>query len=230
MAEVFGAAGAASILLVDGENLSHGLAEQIIDQVAQYGPPLVQRVFGDVTRLTAWEEAAGFEMVHSGRAKNAADIRMVIDALDLVQRGGVDRVFLASSDRDFRHLGQYLRARGIEVIGMGETKTHVSFRASCNRFVELGVKDNPLAKAEIPKDIPPPDPVMAQIGVLTRGAGTAGLLVSELGCRMKSHGFVIGQHEKINWRGYLSACPQIYDLDPKGPQARVRLKRINPRK
>lgn len=227
---MFSAGCAASILLVDGENLSPGLAGQIIHQVAQYGRPLVQRVYGDVARLTAWEEAAGFEMVHSGRAKNAADIRIVIDALDLVQRGGVDRVFLACSDRDFSHLGQYLRARGIEVIGMGEAKTHESFRAACSRFVELGVKDNPLAKAEIPKDIPPPDPAMAQIAALILGAGTSGLLVSELGCRMKSHGFVIGQHEKKNWRGYLSAYPQIYDLDPKGPQARVRLKRISPRK
>ena len=101
---------AGSVVLVDGENVSPSLAGQIITKSLPLRA-VVQRVYGDVTRLPAWESAVGFEMIHTGCAKNAADMRMVIDALDLVHRGGVGRVILASSDRDFTHLAQHLRAR-----------------------------------------------------------------------------------------------------------------------
>lgn len=210
---------AATGILVDGENIPHALSGQIISKTLTFGRPLVQRVYGDVTRLPAWEVAAGFEMVHKGHAKNGADMRMCIDALDLVHRGGVGRVFLVSSDRDFTHLAQNLRAKGIEVFGMGEAKTHESFRKACSRFIELGPVAKPVANIQIVQTLD------TQIKSLIKSEGKDGLLITALSVQMRmKHGFLIGQHEKKNWRGYLTANPELYALDPKGPKARVRIK------
>ena len=229
------AAGAATVVFVDGENISHGLAGQIMAKTQPFGRTLVSRVYGDVARLPAWEAAAGFEMIHTGHAKNGADMRICIDALDLVARGGVGRVVIVSSDRDFTHLAQYLRAKGIEVVGMGEGKTHESFRKACSWFMELGaaVKPAPAPTANgvvapAAKGVAAPpvlDITQQQIAALIRAEGKAGIPITALSVQMRNkHGFLIGQQDKKNWRGYLSAYPAIYDLDPKGPSARVRLK------
>jgi hypothetical protein len=226
------AAGAATVVFVDGENISQALAGQIMAKTQPFGPAMVSRVYGDVSRLPNWEAAAGFEMIHTGHAKNGADMRICIDALDLVHRGGVGRVVIASSDRDFTHLAQYLRAKGIEVVGMGEAKTHESFRKACSQFIDLGAAVKPAPAAKVPAPAAKgvaPSPVLditqQQIAALITAEGTAGIPITALSVQMRcKHGFLIGQHDKKNWRGYLSACPAIYDLDPKGPSARVRLK------
>ena len=222
------AKGLATVLLVDGENISHALAGQIIAKTQPFGSAMVSRVYGDVARLPAWDAAAGFEMIHTGHAKNGADMRICIDALDLVHRGGVGRVVIASSDRDFTHLAQYLRAKGIEVVGMGAAKTHESFRKACGRFSELGTA----AVMVVPKPAPKPiaatqilDPVNEQINKFLAQEGPSGLQLTVLGQKMRQmHGFIIGDHDQKTWRRFLGLYPKIYDLDPKGPSARVRLK------
>jgi len=232
-----GVQGLATVLLVDGENIPQALAGQIITKTAPTGRPIVQRVYGDVTRLPNWEAAPGFEMIHTGRAKNGADMRICIDAMDLVYRGGVGRVVLASSDRDFTHLAQNLRGKGIDVIGMGEAKTHESFRKACSRFVELGT-DKPCAAVVAPRvenqpiaQSPPvkhSDPFLAaetQIKAFVSTGGKAGILITDLSVKLRmAHGFLISQQAEKTWREYLSARPALYDLDPKGASARVRLK------
>lgn len=245
------AAGLDTVLLVDGENIPPSLAAQITLKSDPNGRAAVRRVYGDVTLLPAWKATAGFEMVHTGRAKNAADIRMVIDALDLAHRGNVGRVIVVSSDRDFTHLAQYLRARGIIVIGMGEAKTHSSFRAACSQFEELGEVETPAPKAvAVPTAIfvptAPAVPMLAgapkvtavptakpqtldtpakQIAALIKAWGKDGLMITDLSLQMRTlHGFLISEQEQNTWRAYLGAHPALYDLDPKGTHAKVRLK------
>jgi uncharacterized LabA/DUF88 family protein len=229
------AQGLAMALLVDGENIPQSLAGQITSKSLPFGRPIVQRVYGDVARLPNWESAAGFEMIHTGHAKNGADMRMCIDALDLAGRGGIGRVVLTSSDRDFTHLAQYLRAKGFEVIGMGEAKTHESLRRACSRFMELGAAAKPApapavngVTAPVAKGVAPPlvlDITQKQIAALITTEGKAGMKITALSVQMRNkHGFLIGQHDKKTWRGYLSAYPAIYDLDPKGPSACAHLK------
>ena len=216
--------------LVDGENIPHSLAGQIITKALGFGRPIVQRVYGDVTRLPAWEAAAGFEMIHTGHAKNGADMRMVIDALDLVHRGGVGQVVLASSDRDFTHLAQYLRAHGIDVIGMGEAKTHDSFRKACSSFVELMPRPIPkmtvATKVELcPVDQDQPDSLTLQIKAFIAAMGKDGLMIQDLSAKMtRAFNFKVTTTGHKNWRDFLASKSDWFVLDPKGPQSRVRLK------
>lgn len=216
------AAGAATVLLVDGENIPQSLAGQIITKALVYGRPIVQRVYGDVARLPAWEAAAGFEMVHTGHAKNGADMRICIDALDLAARGAVGRVVIASSDRDFTHLAQYLRARGIEVVGMGEGKTHESFRKACSYFVELGA-----AKVEmgVVYSDAAQDLTFQRVVTFVKAKGKDGIAVQELNHAMaRAFTFHVKQSGFNSWKAYFTHHSEQFDLVVKDTKTFVRLK------
>jgi uncharacterized LabA/DUF88 family protein len=67
--------------------------------------------------------------------KNASDITLVIDAMDLLHSGRFDGFCLVSSDSDFTRLAARIREQGVDVYGFGEQKTPESFRQACRRFV-----------------------------------------------------------------------------------------------
>ena len=67
--------------------------------------------------------------------KNAADIALVIDAMDLLHTGRFDAFCLVSSDSDFTRLAARIREQGVDVYGFGERKTPESFRMACKRFI-----------------------------------------------------------------------------------------------
>lgn len=67
--------------------------------------------------------------------KNASDITLVIDAMDLLHSGRFDGFCLVSSDSDFTRLASRIREEGLDVFGFGEQKTPESFRHACKRFI-----------------------------------------------------------------------------------------------
>ena len=71
------------------------------------------------------------------KGKNASDIALVIDAMDIVHGGRVDGIVLVSSDSDFTRLASRVREQGLKIIGMGESKTLPSFQNACQRFISL---------------------------------------------------------------------------------------------
>ena len=107
------------------------------------GEANVRRVYGDFagTHLAGWDGAIQSLAIlqHQQRSnttgKNAADIALVIDAMDLMHKGKLDGFCIVSSDSDFTRLAQRLREDGLVVYGFGERKTPVAFRNACNRFI-----------------------------------------------------------------------------------------------
>ena len=71
------------------------------------------------------------------KGKNATDLAVVIDAVDLLHTVRPDVFAIVSSDSDYTPLAHYLRERGAEVIGFGRPTTAPSFQASCTAFVSL---------------------------------------------------------------------------------------------
>jgi predicted nuclease of predicted toxin-antitoxin system len=69
------------------------------------------------------------------KGKNASDIGLVIDAMDILHAGKVEGFVLVSSDSDFTRLAARIREEGMQVIGVGEAKTPESLRKVCNRFL-----------------------------------------------------------------------------------------------
>ena len=145
MADVSTIAGRAPRLavLIDADNVTARNASAILDEIAAFGEPSVRRVYGDWSSqaLSQWKEQArdlGLVMHQQSantKGKNASDIGLVIDAMDILHAGKVDGFVLVSSDSDFTRLASRIREDGLQVIGIGEAKTPESLRKVCNRFV-----------------------------------------------------------------------------------------------
>jgi hypothetical protein len=145
MADVSTIAGRAPRLavLIDADNVTARNAAAILDEIAAFGEPSVRRVYGDWSSqaLSQWKEQArdlGLVMHQQSantKGKNASDIGLVIDAMDILHAGKVDGFVLVSSDSDFTRLASRIREDGLQVIGIGEAKTPESLRKVCNRFV-----------------------------------------------------------------------------------------------
>ena len=145
MADISAIAGRAPRLavLIDADNVTARNASAILDEIASFGEPSVRRVYGDWSSqaLSQWKEQArdlGLVMHQQSantKGKNASDIGLVIDAMDILHAGKVDGFVLVSSDSDFTRLASRIREDGLQVIGIGEAKTPESLRKVCNRFV-----------------------------------------------------------------------------------------------
>lgn len=129
-------------ILIDAENISATYADAIFAEASGLGDIIIRRLYGDVQNPTIgpWlkeQSRLGVIPQHQPKntvGKNASDIALVIDAMDLMHSGRVDGVVLVSSDSDFTRLAQRLRKQGLAVYGMGEKKTPEAFRMACKRF------------------------------------------------------------------------------------------------
>jgi uncharacterized LabA/DUF88 family protein len=130
-------------VLIDAENTSPQIASGLFEEVAKFGEASVRRVYGDFsgTKLKSWSDILQkhaidpYQQFSYTRGKNASDIALVIDAMDLLHSGRFDGFCLVSSDSDFTRLASRLREQGADVYGFGTQKTPESFRQACRRFI-----------------------------------------------------------------------------------------------
>jgi uncharacterized LabA/DUF88 family protein len=149
-------------VLIDADNASARIAPGVFEEIAKIGEASVRRIYGDFsgTRLKPWADILSTHaiMPHQNFAftsgKNASDIALVIDAMDLLHSGRFDGFCLVSSDSDFTRLAARIREQGIDVYGFGEQKTPESFRQACRRFIYT---ENLLPEAPAPDEPGRPD-------------------------------------------------------------------------
>lgn len=149
-------------VLIDADNASARIASGLFEEIAKIGEASVRRIYGDFssTRLRSWADilATYAIMPHQNFAytsgKNASDIALVIDAMDLLHSGRFDGFCLVSSDSDFTRLAARIREQGVDVYGFGEQKTPESFRQACRRFIYT---ENLLPEAPAPAEPDKPD-------------------------------------------------------------------------
>jgi uncharacterized LabA/DUF88 family protein len=130
-------------VLIDADNASAKIADGLFEEIAKIGEASVRRIYGDFSnpRSKAWAEILSKHAIIPQQqfayttGKNASDITLVIDAMDLLHSGRFDGFCLVSSDSDFTRLAARIREQGIDVFGFGEQKTPESFRQACRRFV-----------------------------------------------------------------------------------------------
>ena len=137
-------------LLIDADNISAKYITGILSELSKYGKITIRRMYGDWSqdRLHSWfKNASRYSLTpimqpNNTPGKNASDIGLIIDAMDILYTGDVQGFCIVSSDGDFNKLATRLREAGKVVIGMGETKTPETFRVSCERFIFLDIVDD----------------------------------------------------------------------------------------
>lgn len=143
-------------VLIDADNISNKYVKIILDEVANYGVATYRRIYGDWTeaRLSSWKSVlldysiSPIQQYSYTVGKNSTDSAMIIDAMDILYSGSVNGFCIISSDSDFTRLVVRLRESGMNVIGMGESKTPRPFIAACNQFKYLDILYNNARKAE----------------------------------------------------------------------------------
>lgn len=154
-------------VLIDADNIPAKYASDIMREITTYGEPALRRVYGDWSSpaLGNWKKVvmelgmvANQETANT-TGKNASDIGLVIDAMDILHTGRFDGFVLVSSDSDFTALANRLREDGVEVIGIGESKAPVSLRNVCNRFILI---ENIIGPEKEPAKAAPRKAEMAQ--------------------------------------------------------------------
>jgi uncharacterized LabA/DUF88 family protein len=131
-------------VLIDADNAPAADAAALFVEIAKLGEASLRRAYGDFSRLTrkGWNMQAlarhaiqPHQQFPNTTRKNATDIAMVIDAMDLVHSGRFDGFCLVTSDSDFTRLAARIREQGLDVFGIGRQSTPESFRQACTRFI-----------------------------------------------------------------------------------------------
>jgi uncharacterized protein (TIGR00288 family) len=132
-------------LLIDADNSPASKIDLILNELSTFGETNIRRAYGNwkKSELKGWEEALHEHAIRPmqqfdyTKGKNASDMAMVIDALELLYTDRPDAFGIVSSDADFTPLVMHLRAKGAAVYGFGAQKTPEPFVNACSRFLYL---------------------------------------------------------------------------------------------
>ncbi|PCG08902.1 hypothetical protein COA17_11855 [Sphingomonas ginsenosidimutans] len=157
-------------LLIDADNASAATLDPVLTVLAELGTVNVRRVYGNWSKpaLNSWRDMTvkhGIEPQQQfdlTKGKNATDMKMTIDAMDLLFRGKVEAFGIMSSDSDFMPLAMRIRQEGIPVYGFGTSRAPEAFRRACTRFIDVNAISLPVeedaAPVPTPAAVPPPTP------------------------------------------------------------------------
>lgn len=132
-------------LLIDADNASHQGIDPVLTVLAELGNVNIRRAYGNWRKqaLKNWvdklhrygiEPQQQFDIT---KGKNATDMKMTIDAMDLLFGGRVDGFGIMSSDSDFMPMAMRIRQDGLPVYGFGAAKTPDAFKQACTRFIDV---------------------------------------------------------------------------------------------
>src|SRR5947209_15982218 len=130
-------------VLIDADNTSPKIVAGLFEEIAKFGEASSRRIYGDFSspRSKGWADVLQkyaidpYQQFAYTTGKNASDIALVIDAMDLLHSGRFDGFCLVSSDSDFTRLASRLREQGADVYGFDAQKTPESFKQECRRFI-----------------------------------------------------------------------------------------------
>lgn len=131
-------------VLIDANNVSPTWIDPIIEEAGKLGNLALKRAYGDFSNSEKiWRATCSLHAIQPVQqfpyttGKNASDIALVIDAIDLIHTNRYSCFCIVSSDSDFARLAIRLREDGITVLGIGEQKTPDAFVKACTQFIYI---------------------------------------------------------------------------------------------
>lgn len=130
-------------LLIDADNAPAIKIQAILDELSKYGVTNVRRAYGNWKKpeLKTWEERLHefairpMQQFDYSKGKNASDMAMVIDAMEILYTDKPQAFGLVSSDADFTPLVMHLKSKGAVVFGFGQKKAPEPFQRACSTFL-----------------------------------------------------------------------------------------------
>lgn len=132
-------------LLIDCDNIGFKLINPVLKELEQYGEIIIKRAYGNwrndslknwVNKLTELS-IKPIHQIDYTKGKNATDMAIVIDAMDLMHLKKVNSFAIVSSDSDFTPLTMKLQEEGFKVYGFGASQTPTSLKNSCSVFTDI---------------------------------------------------------------------------------------------
>jgi uncharacterized protein (TIGR00288 family) len=132
-------------LLIDADNAPAEKIDEILTELSTLGEISVRRAYGNWTKsgLGGWQARLlefairPIQQFDYSKRKNATDMAMTVDAMELLYTERPDAFGIVSSDADFTPLVMHLRSKGSAVYGFGAAQTPMPFVNACSRFLYL---------------------------------------------------------------------------------------------
>jgi uncharacterized protein (TIGR00288 family) len=143
-------------LLIDADNATAARIDVILGELSTLGETNVRRAYGNWTKtgLKSWQQVLHENAIRPvqqfdpSKGKNASDIALAVDAVEILHTQRPDAFALVSSDADFTPLVMHLREHGAHVYGFGDAKTPAAFQSACTRFLVLDRLPAPSGQAD----------------------------------------------------------------------------------
>lgn len=143
-------------VFIDADNAPASKIDFILAELAKYGLVNIRKAYGNwaSTNLKNWSGVLHefaiqpMQQFDLTKGKNATDIALVIDVMDVLYTKQVDIICLVSSDCDFTPLVTRILADGKAVIGFGERKAAEAFVNACSKFLFVDEKAPEQIQAE----------------------------------------------------------------------------------
>jgi len=233
-------------LLIDADNSPSAKIGLILNELSTVGETSIRRAYGNWKKaeLKGWEDVLHERAIRPmqqfdySKGKNASDMAMVIDALELLYTDAPDAFGIVSSDADFTPLVMHLRARGAAVYGFGARKTPEPFVNACSRFLFID-------KLESEAESTAATPLRATTAQLKQDTKLVMLLRNAVQAAADDEGWArvgavgqqIANQASFDSRNYgyatltkLLAATQLFELTDEGKSSvAVRDKRAKPR-
>ena len=189
-------------ILIDYENVGGDSLQSLTEQLSGLGRIIVKRAYADWSTQRKGQEKLielGIEAVHNYRGvrsgKNSCDIKLTIDAVELLHNTPIDTFVIVSSDSDFVPLVNHLRGSGKSVIGAGRRAvTPATMVKSCDRYIFLNAAEPKRRniKNNIKHHAQPTQNGTPEIDSSKRSNSVTDLLLSAIEATMDDNGNALG--------------------------------------
>jgi hypothetical protein len=146
-------------LLIDADNSQYILIDKIVEIVSRYGRITHRYAYGNWNKLTHWQPIMDKNAITPkhrwdyAKGKDATDMELVIDAMDMLHKKSVNSFVIVSSDSDFTSLFRRIFEEQLIVWGIGKKQAPDALVNSCDKFIY--VEDIEQGVYHPPELIPP---------------------------------------------------------------------------
>lgn len=132
-------------MLIDADNSPSKFIQKILTELASHGKVNIRRAYGNwaSSNMNGWQAVIHEHAIQPiqqydlTKGKNATDIALTIDAMDILYTKNADAFCIVTSDCDFTPLATRILSEGKFVIGFGQRKTPSAFVNACSTFLFL---------------------------------------------------------------------------------------------